>query len=107
MTRQFLNQVILAGALLLPALASAASVVVVAPSVYVFGRKDHIANRFLGKCSVLSGASLMSPDQEEGSEAADECYQKAAGQAQAQRASYWSRIVFTGKGQPPREAGDV
>jgi len=106
MTRQFLNQVMLAGAMLLPALASAEVVVVVHPSVSVAGSKDDVANLFLGKASALGGVSLTPIDQEEGSDAREEFYQKAAGKSQAQLNAYWSRIVFTGKGQPPREAGD-
>ena len=106
MNRQILNSVMLAGALLLPAVASAEVVVVVNPSVSVSGSLDDVANLFLGKSSALAGVSLTPVDQEEGSDVREEFYQKAAGKSQAQLNAYWSRIVFTGKGQPPRAAGD-
>lgn len=106
MTRQFIQSAMIAGALLLPALASAEVVVIVHPSVAATGTKDDVANVFLGKSPTLGGVSLTPIDQEEGSDARKEFYDKAAGKTPSQLNSYWSRIVFTGKGQPPRAVSD-
>lgn len=106
MTRQFIQSAMIAGALLLPALANAEVVVIVHPSVSASGSKDDVANVFLGKSPTLGGVSLTPVDQEEGSDARKEFYEIAASKSPAQLNSYWSRIVFTGKGQPPRALGD-
>lgn len=106
MARKFLNHVVLAGALLLPALASAEVVVIVHPSVSASGSQGDVANLFLGKATALGGTALEPVDQEDGSDAREEFYQKATGKSPAQLNAYWSRIVFTGKGQPPRAVGD-
>lgn len=106
MTRRFLNHVMVTGALLLPALACAEVVVIVHPSVSVTATKDDAANLFLAKSTTLGGVALTPVDQEEGSDSREEFYQAAVGKSQAQMNAYWSRIVFTGKGQPPRAVGD-
>lgn len=106
MTRKFLNQAILAGALLLPVVASAEVVVIVHPSVSASGSKDDVASLFLGKAAALGGVALTPIDQAEGEDAREEFYEKAAGKTQAQMNAHWSRVVFTGKGQPPRTLAD-
>jgi len=40
-----------------------------------------------------------------GSAARDEFYLKLAGKSPAQMKAHWSKIIFTGRGQPPRQAG--
>jgi ABC-type phosphate transport system substrate-binding protein len=60
----------------------------------------------MGKTSTLGGASLTPIDQAEDSDAREEFYEKAAGKTQAQMNAHWSRVVFTGKGQPPRALSD-
>lgn len=65
--------------------------------------KDQVADLFLGRMSRLPNGALIVPvDQAEGSAAFDQFYEKIAGKSPAQIKAYWSKIIFTGRGQPPR-----
>lgn len=65
--------------------------------------KDQVADLFLGRMSRLPNGALIVPvDQAEGSAAFDHFYEKIAGKSPAQIKAYWSKIIFTGRGQPPR-----
>jgi hypothetical protein len=58
---------------------------------------------FLGKVSRFpNGAQAVPIDQQEGSPARDEFYASYAGKSPAQMKSHWSKIIFTGRGQPPK-----
>jgi ABC-type phosphate transport system substrate-binding protein len=48
-----------------------------------------------------SGAEAVVIDQAEGSAVRDEFYDKVFGKSAAQIKAYWSKIIFTGRGQPP------
>lgn len=62
---------------------------------------------FLGKTSTFPGGGQAVPiDQKEGSAIRDEFYTKVAGKSGAQVKAYWSKIIFSGKGQPPKEVAD-
>jgi ABC-type phosphate transport system substrate-binding protein len=62
---------------------------------------------FLGKVSRFpNGARAVPIDQPEGSIARDEFYAKFAGKSAAQIKAFWSKIIFTGRGQPPKEVAD-
>ena len=64
--------------------------------------KSQLADIFLGKTHRFpDGAQAVPIDQAEGSTARDEFYDKVAGRSAAQLKAYWSRIIFTGRGQPP------
>lgn len=63
---------------------------------------------FLGKESRFpNGEPAMPIDLSEGSEARDEFYTRFAGRSHAELKSYWSKLIFTGRAQPPRQAGSV
>lgn len=69
--------------------------------------KDQVADIFLGKTGRFPNGSQAIPiDQSEGSPARDEFYLKFAGKSPAQVKAYWSKIIFTGRGQPPREVSN-
>lgn len=95
---------ILAGLLALPALATAGVVVIAHPSVSVTAlTADQVSQIYLGRSSSLPGGQAVQPlDQAEGSPARDQFAQKVLGRSEQQLRSYWSRMIFTGKGQPPR-----
>jgi hypothetical protein len=62
---------------------------------------------FLGKASAFpSGGQAIPIDQNEGSAIRDEFYTKVANKSAAQVKAYWSKIIFSGKGQPPKEVAD-
>jgi ABC-type phosphate transport system substrate-binding protein len=63
--------------------------------------KEQVADVFLGKSQTLTPI-----DQPEGSPIYADFYKKATGRDVAQVKSTWSRVVFTGKGQPPKQMPD-
>jgi ABC-type phosphate transport system substrate-binding protein len=64
---------------------------------------DEVAGIFLGKNSTLPGGGTAAPaDQAEGSPLRETFYQKAASKDASQVKAVWSRIVFSGKGAPPK-----
>ncbi|MFN7941110.1 MAG: phosphate ABC transporter substrate-binding protein [Thermoanaerobaculia bacterium] len=66
-----------------------------------------VADIFLGKSSRFpDGAKAVPLDQPEGSAARDEFYATFAGKSAAQMKAHWSKIIFTGRGQPPDEVPD-
>lgn len=66
--------------------------------------KNQVVDIFLGKASRFPDGSQAVPiDQVEGSAARDEFYLKFAGKSPAQLKAHWSKIIFTGRGQPPKE----
>jgi ABC-type phosphate transport system substrate-binding protein len=65
--------------------------------------KAQLTDIFLGKVSRFpNGAQAVPIDQQEGSPARDEFYASYAGKSPAQMKSHWSKIIFTGRGQPPK-----
>jgi hypothetical protein len=64
--------------------------------------KSEVTDIFLGKSSRFPGGVHAAPiDQVEGSPARDEFYGRVVGKSAAQIKAYWSKIIFTGRGQPP------
>jgi ABC-type phosphate transport system substrate-binding protein len=66
--------------------------------------KSQIEDIFFGRATHLpAGLQAVPLDQAEGSSAREEFYAKVAGKSPAQMKAYWSKIIFTGRGQPPKE----
>jgi ABC-type phosphate transport system substrate-binding protein len=66
--------------------------------------KNQVVDIFLGKTSRFpDGEQAVPVDQAEGSAARDEFYMKFTGKSAAQIKAHWSKIIFTGRGQPPKE----
>lgn len=61
--------------------------------------KEQASDIFLGKAT-----NLTPLDQPESSPLRDDFYSKVTGKSAAQAKSYWSKLSFTGKGTPPKEA---
>jgi ABC-type phosphate transport system substrate-binding protein len=62
-----------------------------------------VADIFLGKVNRYPDGSPAVPiDQTEGSQARDEFYATYAGKSPAQIKALWAKIIFTGRGQPPK-----
>lgn len=65
--------------------------------------RSQVADIFLGKTALLPDGTLAVPiDQPEGSTTRDEFYARFVGKSPAQIKAHWSKIIFTGRGQPPR-----
>ena len=64
---------------------------------------NELTNIFLGKASHFPGGGPAQPvDQQEGAPAREAFYQKYTGQSTAQIKAYWAKMIFTGRGRPPR-----
>lgn len=68
---------------------------------------DQVSSIFLGKSNQLpSGAAAQAVDQPESAGVREQFYTKATGKSSAQVKAAWSRLVFSGKGTPPKELGN-
>ena len=86
--------------------ALAGSVVVVGASSTIGPTsKSDIIKVFLGKKKALPGASVVPIDQDDGNGVRLDFYKKIVKKTQSQLQSYWSRLIFTGKGQAPQMVG--
>jgi ABC-type phosphate transport system substrate-binding protein len=87
--------------------ASEANVVTVvsAKSPIISLSKTQVADIFLGKSNRFPGGAQATPiDQPEASSLREEFYDKVTGKSLAQLKAYWSKIIFTGRGRPPKTA---
>lgn len=67
--------------------------------------RQQVSNIFLGRSHTFpDGTPAIPVDLPNGSDLRDEFSEKVHGIAASQLNAYWSRMVFTGKGNPPREA---
>jgi len=89
-------------------MASAEVVVVVAAGNPVVSlSKTELADIFLGKASRLRGSEPVVPvDQRERSAAHDYFYREHLDLSPSELKAYWSRLIFTGRGQPPKSVRD-
>lgn len=69
--------------------------------------QNHISKIFLGKTKKFpDGTQALPVDQDEGSSVRDEFNKTVLGKSDSQLKSYWSRLIFTGKGTPPSQSGN-
>ncbi len=69
---------------------------------------EQAANLYLGKGNRLpNGATAVVFELENGDPLRVEFHAKVTGKSEAQLQSYWSRLVFTGKGTPPPQLKDA
>lgn len=67
-------------------------------------RADQVADIFLAQTGRFPGGDeAMALDQPVGNPLRDEFYGKVAAKSPALMKAYWTKMVFTGRGQPPRE----
>lgn len=68
---------------------------------------EQASDLFLGEASTFPGGVQAVPlDQVDKSPAREEFYAKVAGKSSAQLKAYWAKVIFTGKGRPPKEVAD-
>jgi ABC-type phosphate transport system substrate-binding protein len=64
---------------------------------------NQLTDIFLGRVSRFPNGLLAVPiDLRDGSPERDRFYAKITGKTPAQVKAYWSKIIFTGRGQPPK-----
>ncbi len=92
-------------ALTLADLAHAELVVIVsAKSPVTALRADQVADIFLGQAGRFpEGGEAIALDQIIGSPIRDDFYGKVAAKSPPLLKAYWTKMIFTGRGQPPRE----
>lgn len=95
------HKMTLASLLALAAAAANADIVVVGNPAAAALTQEQIADIYLGKSNAATPL-----DQPEASPIRADFYKKATGRDAAQVKTVWSRLVFTGKGQPPKEMAD-
>ncbi|MEB0135268.1 phosphate ABC transporter substrate-binding protein [Actimicrobium sp. CCC2.4] len=70
--------------------------------------RNQIANLFLGNASMLvNGEPVIPIDLAVGTPLRDEFYASYAAKSPAQIRAHWSKLIFTGRGQPPKEAAST
>lgn len=83
------------------------AVIVSAKSTVSALRPDQVADIFLGQIGRYpDGACAVALDQRLGSPLRDEFYTRIAAKTPSLLKSYWTKMVFTGRGQPPQEVAD-
>lgn len=82
--------------------------VIVHPSAGVNSlTEDDISRLFLGKTKSFPGGAQAVPiNQNEGSAVRDKFNEAVCKKNASQYKAYWSQLVFTGKGTPPKDGGD-
>ena len=69
--------------------------------------KNQLSKIFLGKSRRFPDGSRAVPlNQNEGNLERDNFYQQVSGKSPSQVKAHWSKLIFTGRGQPPKEASD-
>ncbi|MES3023426.1 MAG: phosphate ABC transporter substrate-binding protein [Pseudomonadota bacterium] len=67
---------------------------------------QQVADIFLGQVGRFpGGAEAVALDHRVGSPLRDEFYSKVAAKSPSLVKAYWTKMIFTGRGRPPREAG--
>jgi len=68
---------------------------------------EQVADIFLGKTTRFPDGSAAIPiDQNEDSPDRDRFYAQYTGKSPAQVKAHWSKLIFTGRGQPPRQVAN-
>lgn len=104
---QYLQRVILSAMLLLPwgTLASSDIVVIVAADSPVQQlSKGQLINIFLGRSSYFdNGLRAIPLDQHADSDTREQFYSSLLDWSPAKLKAHWSKVIFTGRGKPPRQ----
>jgi ABC-type phosphate transport system substrate-binding protein len=105
--KTFMKTIVAASLLTLSGITFADVVVIVNPKSGVTSlTQDEISRIFLGKTkSFPDGAPAVSVNQNEGSAVRDKFNQVVCNKTSSQYKAYWSQLIFTGKGRPPRNGG--
>ena len=89
----------------LPAIAGEMVVIVSARNPVVALRPEQVADIFLAQTGRFPhGADAVAIDQVLGSRQRDEFYSKVTSKSPALVKAYWTKMIFTGRGEPPKEA---
>lgn len=103
--KKLMSVFLLFSALVCAANARAEIVVIANKSVLISSiTLEQAADIFLSRLDVLEdGTQLIPIDQKDSQASRDEFYSKVLKKNSAQLNAYWSRMVFSGEGQPPKK----
>jgi ABC-type phosphate transport system substrate-binding protein len=105
--RKLMTMLVAVSSFSLSAVALAEVAVIVHPSsALATMTDDDVARIFLGKTNNFPGGAQAVPvNQDEGSPVRDKFNEAVCKKNASQYKAYWSQLVFTGKGTPPKDAG--
>lgn len=104
--RTFSPLLIAAGLMVFSASVSAEVAVITNSSSQIAGASnDEVKRLFLGKSRTIGGNSATPIDQNKTSSVREHFYDVVVGKSSSQLRAYWSKLIFTGKGKPPKELG--
>lgn len=108
--KKYLYKLILFTALLVPWGASASAEIVVIVSIdspIQELSKGELINIFLGRSNYFDNGLRATPiDQSANSQAREQFYQSLLAWSPAKLKAHWSKVIFTGRGKPPRQVGN-
>ncbi|AKU21513.1 phosphate ABC transporter substrate-binding protein [Massilia sp. MB5] len=99
-----LGALLLSAALSVPAVAAELVVIVSSRSPVAQLRAEQVADIFLAEVARFpEGGEAVAIDQAINTPLRNEFYSKVAAKSPALMKAYWTKMIFTGRGQPPRE----
>lgn len=99
-----LKRYLIALLLLLPTLASAELVIVTNSQSAIASLTDNEARQlFSGQLRSIGGQRIQPLDLPANNASREHFYRTLTGRSPEQMRAYWTRLIFTGQGQPPRE----
>jgi ABC-type phosphate transport system substrate-binding protein len=102
--KKLISSLVLASSLVLPQFSLAEVEIVVHPSNSAAFDKDAIKRIFLGKTRAFPGGGEAVPiGLKEGTAGSQEFTKSVLSKTPKQLKAYWAKMVFTGKGTPPRQ----
>lgn len=102
-----LNCLVLSCLVAAPAQSGELVVIVSARSSVATLRADQVADIFLGQAGRFpDGLEAVALDQSLGSPIRNDFYSKVAAKSPSLLKAHWSKMIFTGRGQPPKEVSD-
>ena len=103
-TYRLLAAAILSASLCQAAAASELVVIVSSKNPVTSLRQEQVADIFLGQiASFPGGGEVVALDQNIGSPERDEFYSKVTAKTRPLVKAYWTKMIFTGRGEPPKE----
>ncbi|OUS12497.1 hypothetical protein A9Q89_06335 [Gammaproteobacteria bacterium 53_120_T64] len=105
--KQLLRLALLATCLAVANVQAEVVVVVAANSPVSSISRSDVAKIFLGKSRRFADGSRAIPlNQSESNTAREIFYRQVSGKSPAQVKAHWAKLIFTGRGQPPKEASN-
>lgn len=104
MKKGLLASFLIAASVLFSEIATAGPVVVVSADSEIGAlSQGQVRQLFNGQLRKVSGVSVKPLDLPNGDVTRNTFYQEVTGKTAEQMKSYWARMIFTGRGMPPRE----